>query len=502
MRIVGERGEYIVGDALGSGGMATVYRAERAGKGGGRVAIKRLHPHLLVDRSIVRRFRAEAKIAKQLSHPNIVEVVELVEDEAGPALVLELVDGAALDALAYAAWNREAPTPVGVVSAIGIAVLEALARAHAFVDDGGEPSPIVHRDVSPHNVLMGRDGSIKLSDFGIARIGSEAGSTAQGQLKGKVAYMAPEQLGGKTIDSRTDLYACGVMLWELLAGRRLFEGDVAEIVGSVLTGEREAPSAHAEGLDPALDAVILRALEKNPQKRFGSARIMADALAVAAPPADRDAVRAWVTRYVDQIAAPSAGGDAPPSSALPTRYIEAKRLEPRARSRVGWITAVVVVASGGASIAAWQLGRGPMAEQALTAERSSPSSGDGAPSSAPPADPTPIASEVAPPATAATSASSSSARAGAGALPKFNRNKADAALKAAVARANACSDVAERQPYGVYWHPSGRIEVGPAGVKQSRCAMDQLAKATIGPFSGKMVIQNVWVGPAASPTPR
>ena len=208
--------------------MATVYLARLSGVGGFQrfVAIKRLHPHLAREPEFIEMFLDEARLAARIHHPNVVPILEVGASEEGYYLVMEYVEGDTLARLlARSAQTGRAPArPVGL--RVIIDMLAGLHAAHELKDDDGKPLGIVHRDVSPQNVLVGVDGSSRLTDFGVARATSKLSTTRTGQLKGKLAYMAPEQArGAKDIDRRADVFAAGVVLWEVLACRRLFKGD-------------------------------------------------------------------------------------------------------------------------------------------------------------------------------------------------------------------------------------------------------------------------------------
>lgn len=379
MKLRGRNGEYAVGALLGVGGMATVHRGRATEPPFQPVAIKRLHPHLVAaDPAMAERFTREGSITDRLTHANVVRVVDVAEAEGGPALVLELVDGGSLLNLAYAAWNRGDPVPPDVASAVVLDVLEALACAHDAASDDGAKAPILHRDVSPHNILIGRDGIAKLADFGIARVGDATGSTETGNLKGKLGYMAPELFGGKKASVRSDLYSVGVVLWELLSSERLFEGEVAEMLGQMLSMDRSRTDLTSRGVATEVAAVATRALDPDPGKRFDSARVMAEALRSALPPAGRGEVAAWVAQST--LSLPGEGEVGPPSSSGQTTVLE-RSAPPRSRSRrTAMVAALAVALAGGVGWAVLALGSKP--EPA-----------------APIQDPTSASAEVAPPPT-------------------------------------------------------------------------------------------------------
>ncbi|MCW5837256.1 MAG: serine/threonine protein kinase, partial [Labilithrix sp.] len=225
-------GRYALGAPIARGGMATLHLGRLVGSAGfaRTVAIKRLHRHLCADPSFLDAFADEARLAARIRHPNVVPTLDVVSTEASAAapgellLVMEYVDGESLSALARQA---KAPLPPPIVVAIVSEMLHGLHSAHEARSEDGQPLGIVHRDVSPQNVLVGADGVARLVDFGIARAtGVRRGSsTGEGDLKGKLAYMAPEQIRREPVTRKTDIFAAGIVLWELLTGRRLFSSD-------------------------------------------------------------------------------------------------------------------------------------------------------------------------------------------------------------------------------------------------------------------------------------
>ncbi|MDF1566350.1 MAG: protein kinase [Deltaproteobacteria bacterium] len=267
-----------MGRRIAAGGMAEVFLATRTGAGGFEktVAVKRILPHLCEDPETVAMFRDEAHLASRLSHPNIAQVFDLVEEDGALLLAMEWIDGKDLRRILRRA--EQAGPRLTALRALAIArqVAEALAHAHGAHDADGEPLQIVHRDVSPHNVMITFEGSVKLTDFGIARAAQRSVNTATGMIKGKVAYMSPEQARGEPVDARTDVFALGVVLWEMLCGRRLFSGesDVA-----ILRAVQEQAAPPPSSIDPALtesvDALVLSALHPDREARLPSAAAFA-----------------------------------------------------------------------------------------------------------------------------------------------------------------------------------------------------------------------------------
>jgi serine/threonine protein kinase len=307
---------------LASGGMATVFLARLSGVAGFQrlVAIKRLHPHLAREPEFVEMFLDEARLAARIHHPNVVPIQEVGESDRGYYLVMDYVEGDTLAHMLARAAQAKTQMPWGVTIRVLLDALAGLHAAHELRDDTGEPLQIVHRDVSPQNILVGVDGIARLVDFGVARAASRLSTTRSGQLKGKLAYMAPEQARGGTIDRRADIFSCGIVLWEALALKRLFKGEgEAETLNRVLYDPIRPPSAARADVPPALEAVCMKALEREPDARYATAQEFADDLEKAATSlacmgsvrdvakmldqvvgADlsqqREAVRAWLSR--------------------------------------------------------------------------------------------------------------------------------------------------------------------------------------------------------------
>ena len=270
-------GRYALFDELAAGGMATVHLGRLLGSEGfGRtVAVKRLHAHYLKDEEFVTMFMDEARIVARIRHPNVVPMVDVVQGEHGLFLVMEYVHGESLSRLMRTARKSGQPVPPRIVAAIMCGVLLGLHAAHETKGADGELLGVVHRDVSPQNVIVGADGTARVLDFGIAKAAGRAQVTREGQIKGKLAYMAPEQIRGQ-VDRRTDVFAASVVLWELLAGRRLHEGlKEVDIVTRVVQGNFPKPSQVAPHLSPEIDAIVVRGLATDPKKRYGSARELA-----------------------------------------------------------------------------------------------------------------------------------------------------------------------------------------------------------------------------------
>ncbi len=290
---------------LATGGMATVYLGRISGAGGFQrfVGIKRLHPHLAREPEFIEMFLDEARLAARIHHPNVVPILEIGTSEQGYYIVMEYVEGDTLANLIARAAQGGRRLPVEVAARIMVDVLAGLHYAHELADDDGKPFGIVHRDVSPQNMLIGIDGSARLTDFGVARATSKLSTTRTGQLKGKLAYMAPEQArGAKDIDRRADIFAAGVVLWEALEGRRLFKGDGdADTLNKVLYEPIPSLQASEPSVPHQVEAVLEVALDRERMRRFPTAAAFADALERAAHEVNEVATHKDVAAFLDQV---------------------------------------------------------------------------------------------------------------------------------------------------------------------------------------------------------
>lgn len=289
----------LVGE-LASGGMATVYLGRQHGPFGFKrtVAIKSMHPQFARDEGFRAMFLDEASLTARIRHPNVVPTLDIVSAETNLLIVMEYVEGVALSTLLQRVFEGGLAgrlTPA-IASAIMCDVLHGLHAAHELRDDHDAPLDAVHRDVSPQNVHVGSDGLGRVLDFGVAKAASRRYVTQSGEVKGKLAYMSIEQVCGEAVDRRTDVYAAGVVLWEMLTGRRLVNGpNEGAILKQVMEGVFDPPSFSAdEQLSPALDKVVMKALSLDKEDRWPSADAMAIALTEAVPPAPRPLVMALV----------------------------------------------------------------------------------------------------------------------------------------------------------------------------------------------------------------
>jgi serine/threonine protein kinase len=272
---------YRVIERIAAGGMAEVFRAESAGLEGfkKRVAIKRVLPHLAGKKEFIGMFLDEARLSAHLSHSNCVQVFDIGQGDNTYFIVMELVDGADLKGVMAHRMKRGGVIPLEEALLICVRICEGLAYAHELCDDGGMPRNIVHRDMSPPNVLMTRHGEVKIADFGLAKANSQLEDSQPGIIKGKFGYLSPEAAQGKTVDARTDIFAVGIILWEMLAGRRLFQGKTdLETVKQV----QRAQAPDIRSFNPTIPESVLRVLRKalagDPHQRYQTARALGDDL--------------------------------------------------------------------------------------------------------------------------------------------------------------------------------------------------------------------------------
>jgi len=269
-----------IGDRLGAGGMAETFVAVRRGPGGfeQRVCLKRILPHLASDPELIRLFDQEARLCAQLSHANVVQLLDYTTDGERPSLVFELIDGTDLRQLHRALMEKNQPLTTGLVAHVGHEIASALSHAHE--------RGVIHRDVSPSNVLLSLAGEVKLTDFGIAKaFFGTPGLTRSGAVKGKVPYIAPEYARTGVADTRADQFSLGVMLYELLVGERPFRGrNDVEILERIIAGEHEPLVDRAPHVPPELAQLVERLIETRPDDRFPDTEALLDALRALAPP--------------------------------------------------------------------------------------------------------------------------------------------------------------------------------------------------------------------------
>lgn len=294
-------GRYELRAVLARGGMATVYLGRLGGIAGfsRAVAIKRLHPQFATDPSFVAMFVDEARLAGCIHHPHVVSVNDVVAHDGELLLVMDFVHGASLSALLSAERSAGRKTDVGIAARVLRDALQGLHAAHEARDSRGQPLAIVHRDVSPQNILVDATGVARIIDFGVAKAVSRVQNTREGQLKGKLCYMAPEQLRNQRVDRRVDVYAAAAVLWDALAGRSMFDADnEASLVYAILEGRRPSLREVSPHVPEPLLAVVERGLSLDARSRFASAAEMAEAIESAVALASERDVARWLTQIL------------------------------------------------------------------------------------------------------------------------------------------------------------------------------------------------------------
>lgn len=294
-------GRYLLFGEIAAGGMATVHWGRLSGAAGfaRTVAIKRLHPNFARDSEFVGMFLDEAHLAARVRHPNVVPTLDVVSLDGEIFVAMEYVHGESLSKLFRASVNKRKPMDPRIITSIMSGVLHGLHAAHEAKDEQGQLLSLVHRDVSPHNILVGLDGVARVLDFGVAQAIGRIQSSSGGRVKGKLSYMAPEQLSGGTVTRQADVYAAAVVIWEALTGYRLFRGEhPAAIISAVLQQPVSPPSKLAPGIPAAFDRIVMRGLERNPAKRYATARDMALDLERCTVSASTTEVGEWVESLV------------------------------------------------------------------------------------------------------------------------------------------------------------------------------------------------------------
>jgi eukaryotic-like serine/threonine-protein kinase len=290
-------GRYALFDEIAAGGMATVHLGRLVGQVGfsRTVAVKRLHPQYAKDHDFVSMFVDEAKLASRIQHPNVVSTLDVVKTDDELFLVMEYVQGESLSKLVRQAARGGERIPVNIVVSVMSGMLHGLHAAHEAKSENREPLNLVHRDISPQNVLVGVDGVARVLDFGVAKAQVRSGATKDGQMKGKLSYMSPEQLNGHEVDRRSDVFSAGIVLWEALAGKRLFAGaDTGEILAKVLRSEIPPPKSLLPELPDAVSDAVMKALQRDAAERFQTAKEFAVALEHSTTGASAHTIGDWV----------------------------------------------------------------------------------------------------------------------------------------------------------------------------------------------------------------
>ena len=322
------------------------------------VAVKRLRSGG-EDGELIPMLIDEARVGAFVHSPNVVSTLELIEQEGDLYVVMEYVHGESLSRLLRATLNAGALVPVPIALGIGCGMLHGLEAVHTAHDHSGRPLQVVHRDVSPQNLLVGLDGVSRLLDFGIAKAKGLLRQTGPGEVRGKLGYMSPEQIAGLPVDFRTDVYSAAVVLWETLVGDRLFSGQTElETAQHVHTGRVESPSRRRPELPAALDEVLLRGLSRDLDQRWASAGEMARAIEDAFPIASASQVGQWVHSLaaagLEERLASLAAAKAPVAVLTPQGHEAPSSVAPPSRSRplTRWLAALGAVVSVGAYVGA------------------------------------------------------------------------------------------------------------------------------------------------------
>ncbi len=270
-------GRYEVIRKIATGGMAELYLARFHGPGGfeKRCALKRILPQFASDEKFTRMFLNEARVTAMFDHPNLVQIFELGEDDKGQFFIaMELINGLNLRQLLHMCMEKGLIIPPELAAFMMAQALDGLAYAHEFKDpETGEPLNLVHRDISPQNILVSFEGAVKLVDFGIVKGASISSETQAGMLKGKASYMSPEQCRSGAIDRRSDVFSIGILLYELTVGRRLFQAETEfAIISKITSGGFPPPTSVHANYPAELEAIVMRALQLTPQARYNTAR--------------------------------------------------------------------------------------------------------------------------------------------------------------------------------------------------------------------------------------
>ncbi len=315
-------GEYHLVERIAVGGMAEVWRARAYGLAGFEktLVVKKILDELARDEEFVRLFVDEARIAVMLQHHNIVQVFDLGTAEGTLYMAMEYVAGTDLARLVQRVADRE-PFPIGLALFVASEVLKALRFAHGRRDDEGQPMNIVHCDISPHNVLISHAGEVKITDFGIARAAFQIDSLHE-TVRGKYAYMSPEQIENREVDHRSDVFSLGIVLWEVITGRRLFKGRTKdETLQRVKRAEVPSPRLYRPQVTAELEAVVLKALARRPNQRFASAAEMLDAIGGLMVREGHRATNNDLAAYLQAMGPEGESGQGPKVRALPETLV-------------------------------------------------------------------------------------------------------------------------------------------------------------------------------------
>lgn len=355
-------GKYVLQERIAVGGMGEIWRAKMPGIEGfeRQVAIKKMLPHLSADRDFINMLVKEAKLTVLLHHPNIVQVFDLAREGDEYYIAMEYVPSVNLSTLLEYCANSGQFTPVALAVDVVLQALEGLSYAHTLKGADGEPMHILHRDVTPQNILITREGWAKVTDFGIAKAKNEISTTRPGTIRGKLGYIAPEQLKSSDADQRVDIFCAGVVLWESLATRRLFKGtDEVDTLRLIVEARVPSLTTMRRDITPALDRAVARALAREPDDRYASAAEFKDALLAAIRPSTADDFQKLTREFLaqngqaferpaqDQPENPtiSLDTDTPDPAGGTVSVSEILLAPPRTGSRLGAVVTLLVIAA-------------------------------------------------------------------------------------------------------------------------------------------------------------
>jgi serine/threonine-protein kinase len=380
-------GRYSMHGTIGAGGMATVHLGRVVGDAGfaRMVAIKRLRPHLAHEPELVASFADEARLAARVRHQNVVAMLDIVSEQGEVFLVMDYVEGVSLASLVRACAARGDHVPPPIAASIVAQALHGLHAAHEARSESGTLLNLVHRDVSPQNVLVGVDGVARVVDFGVAKAIGRQHTTRDGSIKGKLGYMAPEQLAGRAVTRKADIFAAGVVLWELLTEQRLFHAaDDAVILTKTLFEPIQPPSQVCARAPKELDPVVMRALERDPVRRFASGDEMASALERAVTLATARTVGEW-TRSIasEELAERARQVEAIEGMPAPATRASGSGV---GRARAGFFALAVIPLAVAAVLTAWLVHGGERAASAPAVAAAAAASATGPPTVPAPED--------------------------------------------------------------------------------------------------------------------
>ncbi len=297
-------GRFYLVDKIATGGMAEIFKAKTFSEGGfeNLVVIKRILPHISENADFVEMFIDEAKVSAALQHPNVVRIYDFGKIHDNYFIAMDCVEGKDTRGILRKLGRLKRHLPTRFAAFIAHETAKGLHYAHTKTDIQNNPYGIIHRDISPSNILVSYEADVKIADFGIAKAESNAYQTRDGVLKGKYEYMSPEQAEGKSLDKRSDLFSLGIILYECLTGRRLFKTDAeVKTLEKIRSCDFRPPRKYRPDIDPKLEAIVLKALSKHPEDRFQSGSEFADALREYLFPATPDAIRKEFKAFLGEI---------------------------------------------------------------------------------------------------------------------------------------------------------------------------------------------------------